>query len=89
MKLDIIVEIWNMAKDSLLASDREALAENLIGILIDHDYSPVDIKSAFREDHDIDTALKYHVEDAIEFEEDDEDSDYYTEYEDDEEDEEY
>ncbi len=74
MKLDVIAEIWNMAKDSILSTDRDTIADNLVGILIDNDFSPTDIKSAFRGDYDISTALKEYVEDAVEFEE--EESEY-------------
>ena len=80
MKLDVILEIWNMTKDSILSTDKDVIAENLVGILIDNDYSPTDIKSAFREDYDVMTALKTYVEDAIEFDEEDAE---YEEYEDD------
>jgi hypothetical protein len=79
MKLDIIAEIWNMTRDSILANDRDAIAENLVGILIDHDFSASEIQSTFREDYDIITALKAYVEDAVEFEEEESD---YEEYED-------
>jgi len=79
MRLDVIAEIWNMVKDSILSNDRDAVAENLVGILIENDYSPGDIKSAFRDDYDVSTALKVYVEDAIEFEEESE----YEEYEED------
>jgi hypothetical protein len=90
MKLDLIAEIWNMTKDSLMANDRDAIAENLIGILIDHDFSPIDIKSVFRDDYDITSALKAYVDDAVEFEEeeseyeeyrDEDDSDNYDDWE--------
>jgi hypothetical protein len=79
MKLELIAEIWNMTKDSLMANDRDAIAENLIGILIDHDFSPTDIKSVFRDDYDITSALKVYVDDAVEFEEEESE---YEEYED-------
>jgi hypothetical protein len=79
MKLELIAEIWNMTKDSLMANDRDAIAENLIGILIDNDFSPTDIKSVFRDDYDITSALKVYVDDAVEFEEEESE---YEEYED-------
>jgi hypothetical protein len=86
MKLDVIAEAWLMMKDSILSTDRDTVAENLVGILIDNDYSPSDIKSAFKNDLDMSTALKEYVDDAIEFEEeeteyeeyDDDDSDDYN-----------
>jgi hypothetical protein len=80
MKLDVITEIWNMTKDSIMPTDRDTIAENLVGILIDNDYSPTEIRSAFREDYDVMSALKVYVEDAVEFEEDEESE--YEEYDD-------
>lgn len=79
MKLDIIAEIWNMTRDSIMANDRDAIAENMVGILIDNDFSPSEIQSTFREDYDIITALKVYVDDAVEFEEEESE---YEEYED-------
>jgi hypothetical protein len=76
MKLDLIAQIWNMTRESIMAIDRDAIAENLVGILIDHDFSAEEIKSTFRDDADIIDALKAYVEDAVEFEEDAE----YEEY---------
>jgi hypothetical protein len=78
MKLDLIAQIWNMTRESIMAIDRDAIAENLVGILIDHDFSAAEIKSTFRDDEDIIAALKAYVEDAVEFEEESE----YEEYED-------
>ena len=79
MKLDLIAEIWNMTRESIMAIDRDVIAENLVGILIDHDFSASEIQSTFREDYDIITALKVYVDDAVEFEEEDAE---YEEYED-------
>ena len=79
MRLNVIAEIWNMAKESILSTDRDTVAENLVGILIDSDYSPSDIREAFRGDYDITVALKDYVEDAVDFEEDESE---YEEYED-------
>jgi len=62
MELDIIVEVWKMVRESIISSDRYSVAENLVTILIDSDFSPVEIKSAFRGDGDVIEALKYHVD---------------------------
>ena len=80
MKLDIIAEVWSMAKESIIVTDRDSVAENLVTILIDHDFSPRDIKSAFADDPYVSQALKDHVDDAIDFEDDDLE---YEEYEED------
>ena len=82
MKLDIVAEIWGITKESIIATDRDTVAENLVAILIDHDYSPADIKKAFRDDYDVATALKYHMDDVSAFE--DEEESEYEEYEDEE-----
>ena len=90
MKLALIAEVWYMMKESVIATDRDTVAENLVSILIDNDHSAAEIRSAFREDSDVISALKYHIDDAIEFEEDDEvDYDDFDEDIEDEEDEEY
>jgi hypothetical protein len=90
MKLALIAEVWYMMKESVIATDRDTVAENLVSILIDSDHSAAEIRSAFREDSDVISALKYHIDDAIEFEEDDEvDYDDFDEDIEDEEDEEY
>jgi hypothetical protein len=72
MKLDVIAEVWLMMKDSILSTDRDTVAENLVGILIDNDYSPADIKAAFRGDLDMMDALTVYVDDSSDFE----DADY-------------
>ena len=84
MKLAPIVEVWHMMKESVVITDRETVAENLVAILIDSDYSAADIRSAFREDSDVITALKYHLDDAMGFDEDEEAAydDDYEDYED-------
>ena len=91
MKLAPLVEVWHMMKESVVTTDRETVAENLVAILIDNDYSATDIRSAFRDDSDVIAALKYHLDDAMGFEEDDEadyddDFDDYAEYTDEDED---
>lgn len=90
MKLALIAEVWHMMKESVIATDRDTVSENLVSILIDNDHSAAEIRSAFREDSDVIAALKYHVDDALEFEEN-EDVDYedFDEYIEDEDDEEY
>jgi hypothetical protein len=79
MKLDIIAQIWNMTRESIMAIDRDYIAENLVGILIDNDFSAAEIKSTFRDDEDVISALKAYVEDAVEFEEEESE---YEKYED-------
>lgn len=89
MKLSLIVEVWQMVKESIISTDRDTVAENLVTILIDNDYSPAEIKSAFRDDYDVASALKYHVDDAVDLEDDVEEDDFYEDYDDQEDDESY
>jgi 2',3'-cyclic-nucleotide 2'-phosphodiesterase (5'-nucleotidase family) len=56
-----------MMKESVVITDRETVAENLVAILIDNDHSAADIRSAFRDDSDVIAALKYHLDDAVGF----------------------
>jgi hypothetical protein len=79
MKLNIIAEIWSMTRESIMPNDIDAIAENLVGILIDNDFSPTEIQSTFREDYDIITALKVYVDDAVEFEEEEPEYEEYDE----------
>jgi len=72
MKLALITEVWHMMKESVVVTDRETVAENLVAILIDNDHSATDIRSAFRDDSDVIAALKYHLDDAVGFDEDEE-----------------
>jgi hypothetical protein len=75
MALDIVTQVWDIVKDSVHPTDRETAAEHIVGMLIDNDYSPAEIKSAFRGDSDFTTALKYYNDQESEYEED------YEEYE--------
>lgn len=77
MKLDLLAEVWTMMKDSIIPTDREQVANNLVLILIDNDWSAANIKAAFRGDFDVLEALKdygdIHAEedeDEVEYEED-------------------
>jgi hypothetical protein len=79
MKLDIIAQIWNMTRESIMAIDRDVIAEGMVGILIDNDFSAAEIKSTFRDDEDIIAALKAYVEDAVEFEEEESEYEEYDE----------
>lgn len=88
MKLAPIAEVWQMMRESIISTDRDQVAENLVAILIDNDFSATDIRSAFRDDSDVITALKYHVDDAIDYEEEEEDYEDFAE-DDDAEDEDY
>lgn len=79
MKLAPIAEVWQMMRESIIVTDRETVAENLIAILIDNDYSAADIRQAFRDDSEVMAALKYHIDDALAYEEEESEGDYADE----------
>ena len=63
MSLLIVNEIWKLLKPSLEAGTvAEEAADNLVNYLIDEDYSPNEIKQAFRGDAYIKRALEFFIE---------------------------
>ena len=48
--LSIVSGIWKALKHDIIAGDLESAAETLVTYLIDEDYSPNDVKQAFRSD---------------------------------------
>ena len=63
MSLSVINEIWKLLKPSLEAGTvAEEAAETLVNYLIDEDYSPNEIKQAFRGDAYIKSALEFFLE---------------------------
>lgn len=76
--------IWSELKRYINVVDRVEAAENLIGILIDNDCDPDDIKTAFKGDSDFKKALSSYLSNQDEEEEDeeaDEDYDYDEDWE--------
>jgi len=63
MSLPAVNEIWKLLKPSLEAGTvAEEAADNLVNYLIDEDYSPNEIKQAFRGDAYIKNALEFFLE---------------------------
>jgi len=67
--------IWEELKRYINTVDRADAAENFVSILVDNDFDPKDIKSAFGNDKDIKNALTSYFE-----EEEDEEEEYDEEY---------
>ena len=84
MSVELAKEIWDELKRHVNVVDRDEAAETLVSVLIDNDVDAGDIKSVFKTDSAVKTALASYLKDHAE-EEDDED-DYE---EDEEEDEDY
>ena len=83
MSVDLANEIWNGIKRYINAVDRAEAAEDFVGILVDNDVDPEDIKDTFKGDNHIKNALAGYINsDEEEYEEEE----FYDEedYEDDE-----
>lgn len=65
--------IWEELKRYINTVDRADAAENFVSILVDNDFDPKDIKSAFGNDKDIKNALTSYFEEEEEEEEFDDD----------------
>ena len=76
MHLDLVAEIWSELKRYIGTIDRSEAADSFIGMLVDHDYSPEDIRATFKSDSDIKKALVNYIQNDSE-----EDEEYEEEYE--------
>jgi len=91
MSLEIVSEIWNFVKEGMSTHDRENLAEHMVGLMFDNDYTAEDIQAAFPGDKavkealvvysgDLDTVDEEEWDDEFEEFEEDTDSDYDDDY---------
>jgi hypothetical protein len=82
MSVELSKEIWDELKRYVNPQDRDEAAETLVSVLIDNDCDAADIKSVFKSDSGVKSALasylKDHAEDEEEeeYDEEDEDEDY-------------
>ena len=83
MSVELSKEIWDELKRYVNPQDREEAAETLVSVLIDNDVDAPDIKSVFKSDSEVKSALASYLKDHAEEEEDedyddedDEDDDY-------------
>jgi hypothetical protein len=84
MSVELSKEIWDELKRYVNPQDRDEAAETLVSVLIDNDVDAADIKSVFKSDPGVKSALASYLKDHAE----DEDEDEYSE-EDEDEDEDY
>ena len=68
--------IWDELKRYINAVERVEAAENLVSILVDNDFDPANIKTAFAGDKDIKNALLNYLDEDSEEEEEDYDEEY-------------
>jgi len=83
MSVELSKEIWDELKRFVNPQDREEAAETLVSVLIDNDCDAADIKSVFKSDSGVKSALASYLKDHADDEYDDEED------QDDEEDEDY
>ena len=84
MSVDLAKEIWDELKRHINVVDRDDAAETLVSVLIDNDCDADDIKSVFKSDSAVKSALAHYIKDHQDEEDDDEDDEEY--YDDDEDD---
>ena len=69
MSVELSKEIWDELKRYVNPQDRDEAAETLVSVLIDNDCDAADIKSVFKSDSGVKSALASYLKDH---EEDDE-----------------
>ena len=79
MYLTGVSEVWDEMRRYVNTVDRSEAAETLVGVLIDNDVDPEDIKEAFKGDSDVRKALAEYLD--TESDQDDEE-DYLEDFED-------
>ena len=62
MSVGLIHEVWKTLKASIEIGDPDGAAELLVNYLIEEDYSPAEIKNAFKGDSYIKGALEFYLE---------------------------
>jgi len=80
MSVELSKEIWNELKRYVNPQDRDEAAETLVSVLIDNDVDAADIKSVFKSDSEVKSALASYLKDhEDEIEEEDDDEEYEDE----------
>ena len=76
MSVELSKEIWNELKRYVNPQDRDEAAETLVSVLIDNDCDAADIKSVFKSDSDVKSALASYLKDHEEEEDEEDDDDH-------------
>jgi len=80
MSVELSKEIWDELKRYVNPQDRDEAAETLVAVLIDNDVDAADIKSVFKNDSGVKSALASYLKDhADDEEEEDYDEDDFEE----------
>jgi hypothetical protein len=75
MSVELSKEIWDELKRYVNPQDRDEAAETLVSVLIDNDVDAADIKSVFKSDSGVKSALASYLKDHEEADDDDYDDD--------------
>jgi hypothetical protein len=75
MSVELVKEIWDELKRYVNPQDREEAAETLVSVLIDNDCDAPEIKTVFKSDSEVKTALASYLKDHAD-EDEDEDEDF-------------
>lgn len=91
MSVELASEIWSQLKRHISTIDRDDAAEELVALLVDHDYSAEDIREEFPGDKHVKNALAHYlsVQNDDDYDGDYDDDDYSDPDDDDEDDEDY
>ena len=82
MSLDFVAEVWDALRSHIDFNERSDAADTLINLLIDNNYESDDIKSAFKGDKEMLSALKGYTDqqdtedDSEDYEEDEDQDDW-------------
>ena len=79
MSVDVVGEIWAELKRYVNVVDRADAAESVVSILIDHDVDADEIRTWFKGDSDIKTALSDYLASDSESDEYEEEEEEYEE----------
>ena len=83
MSVELAKEIWDELKRHVNVVDRDDAAETLVSVLIDNDCDADDIKSVFKTDSAVKSALAHYLKDHADDEDEDEDEENFEYDEDD------
>ena len=75
MHSTLVSELWYELKRHIPASDRADAAETVVAVLVNNDEDIDDIKTAFKSDREIKTALMAYLDTEKNYEEDEEEYD--------------
>ena len=82
MSVELSKEIWDELKRYVNPQDRDEAAETLVSVLIDNDCDAADIKSVFKSDSGVKSALASYLKDHADEEDEDDDEDFESDEED-------